>query len=237
MKKINVLILILLFAQNLYSGDDNFEISVGFNNFQMNSLKILNSELNQQASDNYKINTKIVDDYPPFWGYSLAYKSKVFKYFNFGAIVGLTSTGSRINYTDYSGSYSLDNKVHCLNYGLVLDVVANLDDNVDFNLGFEGGLLHSFLNTKESLTIGNESQSNQYDFDAASYYLNVNLKLYHQIHESFKIGFNLGFLIDFNDYYKLTTNNNRVLVFPSNNQLVWTDWTGIRSGLIFNYNY
>jgi hypothetical protein len=235
-----IFLLIIIFAAftntDIISQNYRFELSGGLSTFQMETLKGLNQDLNTDAKQRLNLNTQITDNFPAFLWYNLEIKRNFFNKFNIGGVIGLVSTGSRISYADYSGKYSLDNNVYGINLGLVYDFLYEYNENINYDIGIESGVIFSNLTSKEKYVIENTAQEFNYVFSATSIYLKAEGKVFYKINDNLKLGLSLGYLFDINAKYHLTTNANAILTRPSDNSTVKTEWSGIRSGIVFSYS-
>ncbi|MTI22917.1 hypothetical protein E1176_17930, partial [Fulvivirga sp. RKSG066] len=67
-------------------------------------------ELYMDAISSLDVPFKITDDFPGYIGYELTTKIPQANY-SYGVNFAFRSTGGRISYSDYSGKYTIDNKV------------------------------------------------------------------------------------------------------------------------------
>ena len=92
----------------------DFALNVGYATFKMTDLK----QMQKEQLSYMPVDAKITNSFPGYLNYSIDavfYDSTYFV----GVLLGHTSTGGRINYTDYSGSITYDQLV-TMNYnGLV----------------------------------------------------------------------------------------------------------------------
>lgn len=228
---------VLITNTDLRSQKYSLELSSGLSTFQMETLKGLNQDLNAETSKRLSLNTQITDNFPSFLWYNLSIKTNYSNNYHFGGVIGLVSTGSRISYADYSGTYSLDNNVYGVNLGLAIDIVYPLNEEFDTQIGLESGVLVSNFTSSEKYVIDKISQDFNYLFSATSVYMNAKGKLTYKIKDYIKIGLVIGYMYDISSNYHLSSNSNAILTRPSNNMPVSTEWTGIRSGLLLIYNF
>jgi hypothetical protein len=112
--------------------------SIGYSTFSMGDLKELQNELlNQLPFDG-----KIVESFPGYLNYSINI-SLARPTLYYGIVLGRTSTGARISYSDYSGSYSLDQLAQMTYLGGTIAKKVNRNQKIDLYIG--GQLLY-YLN-------------------------------------------------------------------------------------------
>lgn len=115
MKKIIIVLFIVTLAYSVLSADYDFRLKVGYISFNMKHLKNLQKEILQELLWD-GIDAKAFDNFPSTLSYQIQYlknseRSKLGFCFEFA------STGSRLDYRDYSGKYSFDQILNRYSFG------------------------------------------------------------------------------------------------------------------------
>ncbi len=179
--------------------------------------------LNDQFLKQLDFDAKITDDFPVTPLYKI--DVNLLKPGNFMLTAGLFfhSTGSRINYEDYSGEYNADMILNT--FGMSIGMTAFIADLGDyFKLGYnlETGMIQKSVNFVTSVRIGNETMKEGEPLDETSLYFQPGLTVAY-FHDYFFAGLDIGYLIDFNG--ELLDNHSHIYSFK-----------GIKYGLSFGIN-
>ena len=223
MKRI-ILILCVVCSSALYASpiDYHLTLSSGLGTFDMGDLKKLNTE----TVKNLPFNSKLVDDFPPFMTFSgeASFTRDVVR---LGFVLGFASTGSRIAYSDYSGTYNNDIKAHCFSIGFnAATHIIEIGNKIDVRGVVGLGLIASYAKISESIVLGNTSSSDSKSLECSSVYFLPELRIAYKLSPSFEIGAYGAYMLDFtyNYYYK----GDRIQYYSK--------WSGIRSGAFLAYN-
>jgi hypothetical protein len=228
---ITLLLLISLIRAN--SQQISFEFQSGVGAYSMKGLKNINIEIPKSLP----FETKLVSDFPAYFYYR---PSMIVRFDNFavGLVYSFQSTGSRISAKDYSGEYRFDMLVKAHTPGIYCEYKVSAEDRFDFNLYAIIGPSFTRLETKERLFVADTLLLNEsFKFKAQNYFIEPGLNIHYPVN-SFSIGMNIGYLIQFGDqaYYSGEDKNN-ILFDPKSNASIKPDWNGIRVGLSVVYNF
>ncbi len=166
MKLALFLIALLLFFSNVLSQEKTTPYSVrwriGYYSFSMNELQTLNDEFIQDYQS-YKIGMHQTARFPAYLGFMAEF------YFNtaktpYGFFVEHTSTGSRLTYSDYSGSLTLDQLVRRNSLGILTEQTIFAKRQIAVLASLHVSLFMNTLTLKETLTIGENSNENKTQF-------------------------------------------------------------------------
>ena len=203
-------------------------LNVGYATFKMTDLK----QIQKEQLSYMPVDAKITNSFPGYLNYSVDavfYDSTYFV----GVILGHTSTGGRINSTDYSGSISYDQLV-TMNYnGLV--AAKKIATTKIGNL-FIGTNLMTYFNKvqfKYSETILGENATSSYSLES----INVALGPFLQLHRRIgKIILKASAGYEFHIPTELTSDYpGGINVFPTSDEAIKVHADGLRLGIGLGY--
>jgi hypothetical protein len=137
----------------------------GVGNYKMSKLK----EFNQQfLYTNPNLGLKIVNDFPVRPYYGIEFSDRV-KKVELGGEIFYNTTGSKINYTDYSGDLSMIQRVGSTSFGGFMRCYLLKSNNFfwKFRLGLSASV--SDLELTQSIRIFKESQTESYEFKSSEF--------------------------------------------------------------------
>ena len=204
MKLINIFLLFILFAGSIFAQNSNdsimniamltkkksfsVNIGIGYANYNIDEIKKSFNELPQ-----LDFPTRITDNFPnvPMTIGEVRFN---FQPLTLGAYYSVVSTGGRIAYSDYSGSYKFDAVISSSTSGILLNYIVYQNNFADLILDLRSGFTLLNYQLTETFKIGTEvkSKTQNMDFDYISYQIGVRLNLYYSIFEG-------GVLVGYND--------------------------------------
>jgi hypothetical protein len=223
-----LLITSTLSAQKLYIG-----VGGGLGTFKMDKTR----EFNQTVMEYLPFDTKLTDDFPPYF----LYKAEILYCFPKILSVGLnttaTSTGSRVCLSDYSGSYTFDNlqKAYMVGIKLMAGMFPAKKNGICFSV--EGGMAMSFLSLKENIAVYNETENTITKCNSTGFYLQPGIDFYWHIVPRIMIGGNLSYFKGFNTNYHLKGDKEQTLHNTITNEPVGPQWDGIRASIVLYYQF
>jgi hypothetical protein len=182
--KIYIIILILIIAQNEifalgniyykpYKKKIAFELQTGFASYDFSSI----IKARNEAIKTLPFPAKVTDDYPknPYFQFEIDY---IMKSIELGIVYSHLSTGSRVQYADYSGEYLFDNIISNNEYGIIMKT-KGADELQPLKLQFFGeiGLSYTNIKSSEYLRVFEESNTYKDEFENSIYYLELGAKL------------------------------------------------------------
>lgn len=188
----------------------SFESGVG--TYSMKNLKLVNNS----ASTAVPFETKLVDDFPPYFYFRPSVTLK-FNSHNIGLVYNMQSSGARITSKDYSGEYVLDMKVKSNSIGILNEFDTNKGKSI---LSFYtiAGMNFSEINLVENLTVFDQkAPSEEVNLPSNSYFIEAGIKPKFTFNK-LALGLNLGYNYQFKNKKELTP-----------------EWNGVRVGLFINY--
>ena len=115
MKKLIIVLFIFSLTHNVLSADYDFRLKIGYISFNMKHLKDLQKEILDGLHWD-GIDAKAFDNFPSTLSYQIQYLKKT-KGSKLGFCFEFVSTGSRLDYRDYSGKYSFDQILNRYSFG------------------------------------------------------------------------------------------------------------------------
>ena len=107
------------------------QISALYSSFYLNDIR-----KSQQNRLNYlPFEAKIVDDFPPYWGIKGKLLFQINNTLNIGVTEFLTSTGGRISYQDYSGSFLFDQNLILNSLGGTIEAIVHKQEVLSIYFG------------------------------------------------------------------------------------------------------
>lgn len=195
----------------------NFTFNAGLGSYGMGGLK----DVNTSTLSKLKFPAKLVDDFPAFLNVSGEGAITLKNGTRIGLVLGLASTGSRIAYSDYSGSYSCDIKATCVNYGIRGEMtVFHITDALGLWAAIGAGTLFTDAKVKETLKLGNESDSQSTTFESISLYVQPEVKLAYRFGPNLEAGMYCAYLFHTDGKYQRSGEETAIK----------SDWNGMRFG-------
>jgi len=132
------------YTQDVATG---FEMGIGC--FQMEEIK----DFNQFVIEHLPFETKLIDNYPPFYYYHPSILLN-WESIEIGVACTFLSSGSRYSAKDYSGEYTYDAKVNASGPSVLVNFYLNPSMQLRFLFTNEIGFLSTKLEMDESLLLG-----------------------------------------------------------------------------------
>jgi hypothetical protein len=228
MRFISTAILLVWLGSSLFAQPMKIEAGAGLGTYSMKDLK----QLNNLVLEDLPVEAKITDDFPATLSWRAGIIPFSYKAASFGMTGSYQSTGSRINYIDYSGEYKLDQVIS--SYDLSLLIRFKLKES-RLNLYETNYLSYAFTRLKISEMVLEESS--EYKFKSGSLQYEPCLNLGYAFH-SFEFLANLGYVIDLGGKLVSKDGDDMKLINPETNKRMKSNWSGFRFGLsigwIFN---
>ncbi len=207
-------------------------ISSGLAHYQVKELR----DLQQLASTSFPVPVQITDNFPDYWFYEVHLK-KQFKKLDAGVQVGYGSTGGRISYADYSGSYTSDQLLQCYSMLASIGYRHSLPiENWTVSASLHTGILFGRMKLEDQLIIGDLT------YNESDTYVNTNAVVEPHIEvakalRSFELFFNAG--------YQLTLKGGKVKLKSDKEQTLTNSegdplqlrFDGYRIGLGIRYRF
>lgn len=207
------------------------EGGIGYGSFSMSQLKDL---LNFQNRGNGIPPSRVLEEYPAYYTFTGQIDAEFFEKIRFGIIVGYTSTGGRIHYSDFSGEISLEHLVSSLQVGVTAERL--FIKNERFELGFytRVSMLMTSLDFDNKLDLGVLSDRILVETRSKSIAISPGFRFRKAIFKGFYIGAGIGALIDIGATAHLKGNTDALLLDGQGKELK-ANWSGLRLNLTLGF--
>ncbi len=218
-------LLLVSLSLSMLSQDIRLEMGYGFGSYSMKEMKLMNEALLKELP----VKAKITDNFPVTDYFSISLIPFSHKNVLLGVAGSYHSTGSRINYSDFSGEYTLDNIASCFQTALVAEFVMT-----------EGKVYLSEINQLSYLLTNlkiNEkvlSSSTRYKLRSGSFLFEPGFRLAYRM-EPFELALRLSLALDTKGVLHLKNEKDRQLINPKTDEKVSSDWSGIRFAVSIGY--
>jgi hypothetical protein len=215
-----VFLLALMYCvSNAQSNSILFKVGVG--TYSMKTQKKFQDEFQQQSG----LPLEIVHRFPPYFSFGAELGFKFTDRSVAGVWYDFTSTGGRLHYKDYSATARMDQVLKCSHVGMFFQTRINRSEEWRlFATGHASAVLSKALFSTE-LSIGNDSDVNQYSFKSTNIGLRPGIMLQRNVKKIILQG-NIGYEIQTNDV--LHTKDGAKLHTYSGER-VSAEWDGLRA--------
>jgi hypothetical protein len=227
--KFPILIFFILFPISILA-QHNINVNFGYGTYSMSSMKDLQSFIKQET----EIGLEIVESFPAYLNYSAGYGFGHGKNM-YGSIIRFASTGGRLSYSDYSGSYNNDQLLRLFSFGLNYKRLI-FDKKIRVN--FSASIFYNYtsLMLKSSLIIYDEELNEEEQFYAHGLSVLPTMQLEYGIFSTVSILLDLGVEFDpLNQTFRLKDNKDAIIEIPSGE--VKPEWKGGRVSLGIKYSF
>lgn len=229
MKKLIISILILL----IFSSSPAFmkitpRLKFCYMTFALNSLKHFQEDLyNEIINDGIEV--KKIDNFPNTISYQIQFLTEAPKC-TVGLALEFASTGSRLDYRDYTGNYTIDQILNHFSLGIILEKVPFPEKNSKLIQYINLATLFDSYTIKEELKIfGEVINSNENSFSALGYGFETGFR-YILLQKPLIMMLNIGYQATFHQSFRFSNDYNVEL--HSSRGAVKPDWNGFRLGII-----
>ena len=226
-KIVNLVIGLLLIASTsaLAQSPAEIRLGVGYGSFSMGDMK----ELQQNALNAIAVNARATDRFPAYFMYNLKYMFRSEVDNHFGIVAEMGSTGGRVGYSDYSGTYREDQLLRYRRLGIVVENYISLPKGFNGWLGLELSMLFSKLFYEGELSItGAGTVREIHTFYAWGGAVQPYIALERKI-GMFRLGAQAGVCLNMSEGFRLKGERDTKLVNPvENSEDVAPAWSGWR---------
>ncbi len=212
-------------AQNL-----SLRLKLGYSFHNMSELKSLNKSILNVYQNQFGIDAESFHSYPPYWDFQI---QTVIIFpdgrIGVGVLGGLTSTGSRIHYSDYSGELTNDRLLHRYAYGLHFENLLNPKGKIKFVFLFQMSVHKSFLKFTEALSVFETSIAESHKFKVTSYALTPGIAAQFDLFRPLSLRVELS--------YEYQLYGGTFLLKNTRRPPVETEWDGIRAGVLMVFDF
>lgn len=216
----------LLLAQVVTKSKFSFGVTAGAGNYSQSDLK----EINSLVANQLIFETRLIDDFPPtfFWGLHFAYQINPRLYF--GPDYQFHTTGSRLGYKDYSGSYSYDQILSCNSIAVKAENILFEKGVTSFGLRMSGGINLSGWKIIEKVTIGKQTETSLTRLFALRPFIYPSIRVTHSFTGFLEVSVASGYSIDLGGKYRIKNNGRSISDYIAS-------WSGPRLELNIDYSF
>jgi hypothetical protein len=190
-------------------------------------------EVMSEYQNTIELPSQITEDFPDTYNYTGRTLCKISNYY-FGMGFGYSSTGARLSYADYSGSFNFD--IISSSYQIVPIIGYNVfsRNGFDINLDLSVPLLFSEVKFNDYLQLYNEEpNTNTFKANSESIALlpGVNIKYYLKF---LYVALEAAYLVDSQGVLHSPSDRKAYLQDASNNKIT-TDWSGFRIQILVGF--
>ncbi len=231
MKKVYYTITIILLTFNAISQNINIGIKIGYGFFQLNDIKNFQKSIKK---NNISQNIKSVETFPGNFIYSFSLDYKMKNNNTLGLEFSTTNTGGRNHVKDYSGEYKLDMLLNNYRLGIAYKANYKLTDRIKLLPQIKIGGVFSTLDIKENITVFDSTLvSENYNFLALGIFIKPSISFSYNFFKDISVIINSGYELDLGGKTHLKGDNKAYLI--SNNNIVYTNWSGYRISVGISY--
>ncbi len=217
---------------DIFPNEHVFRMKISYLNFNIPHIKNLQNEVLVEINQS-GINAKILDNYPNTLSYQLQLLKK-YENSKIGFFFEFASTGSRIDYRDYSGKYSFDQILNRYALGFHGEQIPlpNITDNLVQYIQFS--YLFTTFDLQEKVEIFGETlvdSSTLFFSNGGGLELGIS---YIFLEKPLLVMFDVSGSITYSQTFFLHDNYDAKL--SSEEGLVRPTWSGIKFGIVIGYN-
>ena len=215
-----------------YGQEINFGLQVGYGNYKMTSLQNLTQSL---AAPLPSHEAAIISEYPPnVYLQAEANLTFIDNKFSIGMVASVNSTGSRVHYSDYSGSYRFDAMLSDYTLGSIFKARLFRFSKIDIKAYSEFGFSSTTLTIEEYFQIDSEIYGRRQSYDSSPAYLEPGLRANYSF-GAFELGISAGYAINIGDTFTIIGNEIVILANPYTRETIVADWSGLRLGITASF--
>jgi hypothetical protein len=210
------------------SAQIGISVMEGYGKYAMDDLKTLQ----HSYLVNLPVNAEIVNNFParPFPEIKVFYFLKIL---SAGLTYSFHSTGSKVNYKDYSGEINYTQITNLNAFGQFVRLRFLNVKHMRASLSFQTNLAYTNLKLSQTVQIFDENASEAYKLKAFSIFGEPGLDVIFPF-KNFEIGLFGGYCIDTKGEFYLNNDASMHITLPDNKN-ARTNWSGYRIGIMLNY--
>ena len=207
-------------------------LTTGIGSYAMTDLK----DYGQNLLEYFPVDVRYVEKFPPYWYYEISVSQPIDKYY-VGGVVSYGSSGGRVNYTDYSGSITMDQNVRYLELGVQSGVILNPQATSGaFKFEIRPVVTFGWHDLIFSSRIGNHTEKEQFEFKSTNIGLQPGFSYSKKIFRSFALQIYAGYNLNVYKGKLFLKEDDSLFLQNDAGEKVSLDWSGFRGGLGITMN-
>lgn len=188
------------------------------------------SEINQNIHDNLSFETGLTDNFPANFYAGTYLLFRINRGIYLGPDYRFQTTGSRLAYRDYSGSYTFDQIISAHSVAIRIEGTPGKEQNPQFCLSACFGINISSWRISEALAVGDVHESSANRFDALIPFIYPAIKLRFKANSLISIVPSIGYSFDLPGKYHLHGSKDAKTDYVAN-------WKGPRGELSIDLSF
>ena len=225
--KTYLVLVLIITATSIKAQDLLFGAGFGGGTFSMSSTK----EFNKVISSGLPFKAELTSNFPPYFFLKAEALYSFPKTFAIGVNFTSTSTGARLSYADYSGSYKFDNVQNGLFPGIKILVGKAPGKVTGINFGLEGGVALSKMKIDEETKVFDQTASNITNVSSMGFYIQPGVYYFLVSKSQFRLSANASYYIGIEKGYHLPNQKDAQLINPQTGKQIKPQWDGVRIGV------
>jgi hypothetical protein len=215
------LVLLFFFPAMTWAQDTGIQFWLGVGTFAMDSQKELQNDFLESGM--LPVGLEAVHSFDPYWTWGLGYTINLNSRSAIGVWYEQASTGGRLSYKDYSGSYRLDQVLSCWQLGLSYQYQVNHSSRWPLFATLQMGYVSTTEDFTSELVLGSNSVSDDFTLNASNLSFRPGLMLQPKV-SIFTFQVALGYELHTN----ATLQSDSVSINTQSGEPLQVDWSGVR---------
>ena len=200
--------------------------SVGLGNYQMDDMKYLLESIMQT----YPVEARVISSFPPYTSVSAGLMKRIYPHLKAGAAYGYATSGSKADYSDYSGSIRTTITAVSHRLGAFGTYTPLAGERLELSLRGQVDMSLTRMDVSSYLIAAGYSNGLENKYRAINPQISAFAELMYNL-EKFSLGLEGGYLLDIPGKLK-GTGESQDLTDPADSRTTLTsDWTGWRAGV------
>ena len=201
-------------------------VSAGMGSYRMDEMKYLLEAI----MDTYPVEARVISSFPPYTSTSAGFIKRFYPHLKAGAAYGFATSGSKADYSDYSGSVRTTIDAVSNKFGVFGTYTPMESERLEFSLIGRVDVNMTRMDVSSYLVAAGYSNGVNNKYRSVNPQLSAFAEL--MVHfGKLSLGVEGGFLADVPGKLK-GTGNGQDLTDPADNRTILTsDWTGWRAGI------
>lgn len=223
--------LVIINAGSVSAQNSSVEFMSYYGWYSMSDMKKIQSETLNSSTIPFK-QTELISGY---YGYEISYNHFIQKHI-FGVYLGLSSTGGRLHYSDYSGHAYSNTIIRNKHLGVQYQNRIIASSLFQIFVGGRAGISKSNVELQSAIDLNNSIvQKDEHEFNSFDIHFGPLVGIRKPIKVLY-LGLNVWYELNLSGKLYSSRNNEQYLIDPSNNDPLKADWSGARLAVCIGVN-